>query len=111
MNSRFWVLFSSDSKDSTIPSLFEPTTTSEVNISVSRAWVWCWAICLAICFKLGFFLDWVPLVGPCTKGVVSDLHLRSNFCLSGLVTSWALAFDVCVWSTIEHSSILPLLES
>lgn len=96
MNSRFWVLFSLNSKDSTIPGLFEPTAMSKVSISVSRAWVWCWAICLAICFKLGFFLDWVPLVGSCTEWVVSALHLHSNFCLSGLVTSWVLAFDFYV---------------
>ena len=39
------------------------------------------------------------------------LHLRSNFGLSGLVTSWALELDDCGWSTIKHVTPLSFLGS
>ena len=40
VNNRFCALFSSASNNSNVLGLLEPTPTSELNISVSRAWVW-----------------------------------------------------------------------
>ena len=36
--------------------------------------------------------------------MATPLHLRSNFCLSGPITSWAFPLNSYAWPTVEHSS-------